>query len=188
MTPPEAPPSIETQQASLAGPPGSATSDVRLLREDKVWHVWVDGQHVEECCDFTFDRAVDQVKVRMASTRRNFDYPTQTEGSRIARQVRSEANALTESARASLFKQGMHVIYGGTGVMLRAQGNLEKWDEQDFETLGLAIAEETGELCQAILKARREGGSPERIRQEAIDLGALCVQVLAHWSNDQAQR
>jgi hypothetical protein len=68
-------------------------------------------------------------------------------------------------------------------LVFRAQGNLEKWGEQDFETLGLATAEETGELCQAILKARHEGGSPERIRHEAIDLGALCVQMLAHWPN-----
>jgi NTP pyrophosphatase (non-canonical NTP hydrolase) len=69
--------------------------------------------------------------------------------------------------------------------VLRAKVNLDKWGEQDFETLGLAIAEESGELCQAILKSRHEGGSPERIRQEAIDLGALCVQVLAHWPNAQ---
>jgi len=64
-------------------------------------------------------------------------------------------------------------------LAVRACGNLEKWGEQDFETLGLAIAEETGELCQAILKARPKGGLSERIRQQARDLGALCVQVLA---------
>lgn len=49
------------------------------------------------------------------ASQRNFDYPTETEGSRIARQLRSEANGLTESEREELFKQGMQVIYGGSG-------------------------------------------------------------------------
>lgn len=62
----------------------------------------------------------------------------------------------------------------------RAVANVAKWGKQDLETLGLAIAEETGELCQAILKARWEGGDRERIREEVIDLGALCHQVMLY--------
>jgi hypothetical protein len=62
----------------------------------------------------------------------------------------------------------------------RAIKNVAKWGKQDLETLGLAIAEETGELCQAILKARWEGGDRERIREEVIDLGALCHQVMLY--------
>lgn len=62
----------------------------------------------------------------------------------------------------------------------RAIKNVAKWGKQDLETLGLAIAEETGELCRAILKARWEGGDRERIREEVIDLGALCHQVLLY--------
>lgn len=65
----------------------------------------------------------------------------------------------------------------------RAGKNVAKWGKQDLETLGLAIAEETGELCQAILKARWEGGDRERIREETIDLGALCLQVLHYLDN-----
>lgn len=60
----------------------------------------------------------------------------------------------------------------------RVAKNLEKWGVQDFETLGLAVAEEAGELAQVILKARHEGSERGRISHEAIDLAARCVQVL----------
>jgi NTP pyrophosphatase (non-canonical NTP hydrolase) len=52
---------------------------------------------------------------------------------------------------------------------------------QPLETLGLVASEECGELCQAMLQARHEGGDADRIRQEAIDLGAVCLQILAHF-------
>jgi hypothetical protein len=67
----------------------------------------------------------------------------------------------------------------------QAERNLAKWGPQDWETLGLAIAEETGELAQAILKCLHEGGPRERIQEEAVDLGALCLQLLQgfHVSN-----
>ena len=60
----------------------------------------------------------------------------------------------------------------------RARRNVEKWGNHEVETLALAIAEETGEVCQAIMKARWEGGDRERIRDEVIDLGALCYQMI----------
>lgn len=63
-------------------------------------------------------------------------------------------------------------------LLERAKGNLQKWGTQDTETLCLAIAEETGELAQAILQARHEGKPMGRIQAEAVDLGALCLQVL----------
>ena len=66
----------------------------------------------------------------------------------------------------------------------QAAKNLAKWGNQDMETLCLAIAEETGELAQAILQARHEGGDPDRIRQEAIDLGALCAQMVKKFHDD----
>ena len=59
----------------------------------------------------------------------------------------------------------------------QAAKNLKKWGAQDLDTLGLALAEETGELCQAILQARYVAG-PGRVREEALDAGALCIQVL----------
>jgi NTP pyrophosphatase (non-canonical NTP hydrolase) len=65
-----------------------------------------------------------------------------------------------------------------TWLTRRANRNLQKWGVQDLETLGLAVAEECGELCQAILQARHEGGDSAAIAREAIDLGALCLQVL----------
>lgn len=66
----------------------------------------------------------------------------------------------------------------------QAAKNLAKWGNQDMETLCLAIAEETGELAQAVLQARHEGGDPDRIRQEAIDLVALCAQMVAKFHDD----
>jgi len=63
-------------------------------------------------------------------------------------------------------------------IRRRAARNLEKWGVQDFETLGLAIAEESGELAQAILQHKHENGERSRITQETLDLAALCVQVL----------
>jgi len=65
----------------------------------------------------------------------------------------------------------------------RAARNLEKWGPQDFQTLGLAACEEAGELAQAILKERHESGKRDRIREEAIDLGALCLQIMARSDN-----
>jgi NTP pyrophosphatase (non-canonical NTP hydrolase) len=67
-------------------------------------------------------------------------------------------------------------------ISRRASKNLAKWGVQDFETLGLAVAEEAGELAQAILQNKHEKGELGRISQEAIDLGALCVQVLVTMS------
>ena len=60
----------------------------------------------------------------------------------------------------------------------RVAKNLDKWGVQDFETLGLAVCEEAGELAQAILQNKYENGERVRITQEALDLAALCVQVL----------
>ena len=61
----------------------------------------------------------------------------------------------------------------------RARKNIEKWGAQDYETLALCIAEESGEVAQAVLQYHHEAGDEERIRAEAIDLGALCVQLVA---------
>lgn len=66
----------------------------------------------------------------------------------------------------------------------RAARNVEKWGEQDLATLALAMSEETGELAQAVLKHRDEGGDRNRIRQEAIDCGALALQILRHFSDE----
>ena len=55
--------------------------------------------------------------------------------------------------------------------------NEDKWGEQDVETLLLAMQEELGELTQAHLEARAEGGDPARIRDELDDLAALCIQL-----------
>jgi len=60
--------------------------------------------------------------------------------------------------------------------MGKASENIEKWGLQDEETLLLAIQEELGELSQAHLEARDEGGDPERIDEELDDLGALLLQ------------
>jgi NTP pyrophosphatase (non-canonical NTP hydrolase) len=59
----------------------------------------------------------------------------------------------------------------------KANENIEEWGLQDEDTLLLAIQEELGELTQAHLEARAEGGDPERIDEELDDLGALLIQL-----------
>jgi len=61
--------------------------------------------------------------------------------------------------------------------MGKASENIEKWGYQREETLILAIHEEAGELAQAFLEARAEGGDPARIDDEIDDLGALLLQL-----------
>ena len=46
---------------------------------------------------------------------RNYEYPAETHGTRIAKSARAQASSLTEEKRGDLFKRGMQVIYGGTG-------------------------------------------------------------------------
>jgi len=67
-------------------------------------------------------------------------------------------------------------------ISRKAGENLDKWGVQDFETLGLAVCEEAGELAQAILQNKHEDGKRGRISHEALDLAALCVQVLVTMS------
>jgi len=69
-------------------------------------------------------------------------------------------------------------------ICIQAEVNMAKWGLQDVETLGLAVAEECGEVCQAILQARDENGDRERIWHEAVDLAALCVQVIVRTRRD----
>jgi len=68
--------------------------------------------------------------------------------------------------------------------MGKAAENIEKWGLQDEETLLLAIQEELGEMTQAHLEARAEGGDPSRVDDELDDLGALLLQL--HESRQQA--
>lgn len=59
----------------------------------------------------------------------------------------------------------------------QAEENVMKWGQQDLDTLLLAAQEELGELTQAHLEARAEGGDPARIKDELDDLGALLFQI-----------
>lgn len=47
--------------------------------------------------------------------KKNYNYPDTTSGSRLAKKVRAEANKLSDAQREALLRQGMQVIYGGTG-------------------------------------------------------------------------
>jgi NTP pyrophosphatase (non-canonical NTP hydrolase) len=64
-------------------------------------------------------------------------------------------------------------------LLTKARKNYEKWGGQDPKTLALCIAEEAGEVAQAVLKYYHEGGADTRIAEEAVDLGALCLQLMA---------
>ena len=58
----------------------------------------------------------------------------------------------------------------------KAEVNVEKWGEQNIETLLLAIQEELGELTQATLEYREEDGYYGPLFDELDDLGALLIQ------------
>lgn len=66
------------------------------------------------------------------------------------------------------------------GWATKAGENVEKWGEQDVDTLLLAAQEELGELTQARLEARAEDGDPRRVFNELADLAALMFQI--HWT------
>lgn len=64
-----------------------------------------------------------------------------------------------------------------------SRGNVDRWGQQDLDTLLLATQEELGELSQAVLEARDEDGDPERIQSELDDLAALMFQL--QWEVDR---
>lgn len=43
-----------------------------------------------------------------------FDYPEETEGTRLAAQARAECNSLSREERAKLLEGALKVIYGGS--------------------------------------------------------------------------
>jgi hypothetical protein len=51
----------------------------------------------------------------MKKTKRQVEYPKETAGSKLAAEIRKEANSLTDARRESLFKRGMQIIYGASG-------------------------------------------------------------------------
>jgi hypothetical protein len=48
--------------------------------------------------------------------RKALDYPDETQGSKLAAEIRKRANGLTAKQRAEYFRKGMAMIYGGTGT------------------------------------------------------------------------
>ena len=73
-----------------------------------------------------------------------------------------------------------HYLMLGQQWGQKAEENVEEWGIQKVDTLLLAIQEELGELTQAHLEARAEGGDPARVEEELADLSALCFQL--QWS------
>jgi len=45
--------------------------------------------------------------------RKALDYPDETQGSKLAAEIRKRANGLTAKQRAEFFRKGMAMIYGG---------------------------------------------------------------------------
>jgi len=54
------------------------------------------------------------MKKASKSPKPNLVYPIETKGSKLAAQLRSEANSLSDQQRADCFKLGMQLIYGGS--------------------------------------------------------------------------
>ena len=47
--------------------------------------------------------------------KKRVEYPKETNGSKLASEIRKEANSLGDEKRDSLFKRGMQIIYGAAG-------------------------------------------------------------------------
>ena len=69
----------------------------------------------------------------------------------------------------------------------KATTNMMKWGTQDFKTLALAIAEETGELAQAILQYKDEEKPSINILNETYDLAALCFQMIVRYEEGEGR-
>ena len=67
----------------------------------------------------------------------------------------------------------------------KAVANMERYGMQEYQTLGLAVCEEAGELAQAILQHQYDYRDKSRIFEEAIDLGALCLQVMTLYNREK---
>jgi len=65
----------------------------------------------------------------------------------------------------------------------RASQNIGKWGLQDYKDLALQIAEEAGEVAQAVLQHEHEDGQESRIFEETVDLGALCCQMIYRYED-----
>jgi len=59
----------------------------------------------------------------------------------------------------------------------KADKNVDKWGDQDVETLLLVAQEELGELTRAILEYQHEEGTYDRIFDELDDLGPVLFQL-----------
>ena len=55
-------------------------------------------------------------KARSKPRARNFAYPDQTDGSRLAAQLRKETSKLNAKQRGELIQRGMKIIYGGVAA------------------------------------------------------------------------
>lgn len=60
------------------------------------------------------------------------------------------------------------------------------WPSNGFEALAI-ITEELGELAQAMLQFKHEGGDPERIRQEAIQVAAMGIRFVLNLPETNTQ-
>jgi hypothetical protein len=54
-----------------------------------------------------------------APAKKQTGYPKETRGTKLAAEIRKEANALSDARRDNLFKRGMQIIYGAAGRATR---------------------------------------------------------------------
>ena len=66
-----------------------------------------------------------------------------------------------------------------TNEILAAEEKHPHWPKDVIHQAAI-VAEEAGELVQAALQYHYEGGSPDRVRKEAIQTGAMAHRLLMH--------
>lgn len=152
---------------------------IRLSEEDWFCGEWGDLERLNSPEVFTWFEKLFQEFQEAKKAKREGIEPQMNADERGLK--RSGLTIPLDSKRVKeLMKRHQWMPANGAGAfMAQARKNVDKWGMQDLNTLGLAAAEELGEVCQAILQAKHEGGDPERIRDEAVDLGALCLQIIA---------
>lgn len=89
----------------------------------------------------------------------------------------SDVPDILERVNAGEFKDGAAAI---AAVIARRRAQNAKWVQQDHEPVlwSAILTEECGEFAQAALETRLGGPNASKLRDEAVDVAAVAVQII----------
>lgn len=70
--------------------------------------------------------------------------------------------------------------------LYRAERN-HSWEGYGVIKMALVLAEESGEVCRAVMQFEDEGGTLEAIEEELIQTAAMCFRMLKNLRNEHQQ-